>query len=406
MVSLNWRELKKGTGYLFGGQALQSTVAFGVNLVLVRFLFPEDFGHFAIVMAGGALAYAALSLRLDAMTIRASNGEFSDQLQDRYFTAALYETFIASVIFSVWLYLNGDMGVWEFGLMLALAGRHWAQQNKGFFERKLPYRKLAILESSVATCSYLFALCLVLFGAGPEVLFLREFFLTIIGIAGMWWIGGITIRRVKFFGVEDFQILFQDARGLWLDGVLENCFGRIVILLVGEAGGERAAGYFLQAQKLAMIPHQLIMPVIGRVAWNWFARVDDKSRGRTARDKLLSLLAVILIIPSIICVFAADQIVPFVLGENWARSANLLVAMSGMVIFATLFDILRNYCLARKLIRWLLIARIMQYVGAAVPIVLYYLGLIEGDFAMALCLSTAFALAFFTLLAIVKKTKS
>jgi len=398
-------ELKKGAGFLLAGQVAQAVIGFGANLVLVRFLLPEEFGHFALVMAGAALVFVVVSLRLDAIIIRAPDGGFGDQEKDRYFSAAIYETVIASVLLVSWLFWKGDPGGWEFGLVVALGFRHWAQQNKGFYERSLPYRKLALVESFVATSSHVFTVCLILLGAGAEVLFLREFYLTVCGLIGIWWIGGVTIRRFRLLSINDIRSLLFEAKGIWLDGVLENSFSRIVILFVGEIGGERTAGFFFQAQKLALVPQQLIAPAVGRVAANWFARTDDQGVRQAGRNKVLGIITAFLIAPVLLCILAADPIVPLLFGDNWARSADLLVAMSGMIMFITLFEILRNYCWATKLVRWVLIARCAQYVGGALPLVLWYMGVMTGDVALALGLSTAYAFAFVTLFSILLKTE-
>ena len=406
MKKIDLTELKRGAGYLFVGQISQAAIGFGSNLVLVRYLFPEDFGHFALIMAGVALIFAIMSFRIDAMIIRTPHAELSQHARNRYFSAAIYETIIASVLLVIMLKMNGQGGGWEYGLVLALAVRHWAQQNKGFYERTLPYRKLAIVETSVATSGSILAVCLVWFGFGAEVLFLREFYLSVCGVLGMWWIGGITICRLKVLSLDDMRTLFHDAKGLWIDGVLENSFGRIVILLVGEIGGERLAGFFFQAQKLALIPQQLIAPVIGRVAGNWFARVDDGDWRQKGRNRLLVSLAVVLAIPALICIASADVIVPMLLGDRWSQSANLLVGMSGFMMFIPLFEMLRNYCWATKRVRWLLVGRVAQYIGGAAPVAFYFLGWFPVDVTLALALSSAYMLAFVTLLVILVKTEN
>jgi O-antigen/teichoic acid export membrane protein len=398
------KELKIGTSYLFAGNIFQAVIGFSANLVLVRFLFPEEFGHFAIIMASATLTFSIVSLRLDAMILRVPDGQLTDGVGSKYFVAAIYETAIATLLLTFALTVYGEPQVWEIGLLIALAGRHWAQQNKGFFERQLPYRKLAVLEAVSSISSHVLTVCLVLVGVGAEVLFIREIYLTIIGVIGIWWIKGLTTYRVRLLSIAEIRSLLREARGIWLDGVLENSFSRIVILMVGEVGGDRSAGYFMQAQKLALIPHQLIAPVFGRVAGNWFARVRDKTDRAHGRDRVLIILAVFLIGPAVICLTAADIFVPFLLGDKWMGAVNLLAAMSGMIVFHTLFEMLRNYCIMTQLVRWLLIARCMQYIGGAIPVVLFALGWIPGDVALAFGLGSAYALAFTTLLFIIKKT--
>ena len=71
MVEIDYRELKIGSLFLVSGRAAQAFIAFGVNLVLVRYLTPEDFGRFALALAGVALVYTLLSLQINVLIISA-----------------------------------------------------------------------------------------------------------------------------------------------------------------------------------------------------------------------------------------------------------------------------------------------------------------------------------------------
>ncbi|MBC8036134.1 MAG: hypothetical protein H7X89_02840, partial [Rhizobiales bacterium] len=44
-------------------------------------------------------------------------------------------------------------------------------------------------------------------------------------------------------------------------------------------------------------------------------------------------------------------------GPNWAPAAPLLVSLAGLIVFLSLFEVLRSYAVASKLIRLLLVAR-------------------------------------------------
>jgi len=402
MGKIDFHELKKGTGFLFVGQVLQALVGFGVNLVLVRYLLPEEFGRFALVMAGAILVYAIFSLRFDALIIRSSDEHFTEHRQDRYFSAAIFETFLSSSILVGWLLVFEGIGAWEIGLVAALGVRHWVQYNKGFFEREMPYRKLAVLETSIALSGSVVALVSVLSGLGMHSLYIREFYLSAAGLLGLWWIGGLTLRRFVLLNLADWKELLHEVRGIWLDGVLENSFNRIVILLVGLLGGERAAGFFFQAQRLSMVPGQLIGPVIIRVATNWFGRTEERTARRDGRDKLLMLLAVPLSILGVLCYFYADPVVPWLFGENWQRSADLLAAMCGLVVFINLFELLRTYCWVTRHVRWLLFGRVALYVGCLLPAAAAYKGLIAGDMALSMGLSISYLLGFVVVFIILK----
>ena len=51
MKTFDYRKLTIDGAVLVSGQITQALLAFGVNLVLVRFISPTDFGRFAIILA-------------------------------------------------------------------------------------------------------------------------------------------------------------------------------------------------------------------------------------------------------------------------------------------------------------------------------------------------------------------
>ncbi|NQV57118.1 MAG: hypothetical protein HQ503_14755, partial [Rhodospirillales bacterium] len=67
MANIDIRHLKIGGSYLVFGQAVQAFVAFAANLVLVRFIMPEGFGRFALVLAGASIVLSLISLRLNIL---------------------------------------------------------------------------------------------------------------------------------------------------------------------------------------------------------------------------------------------------------------------------------------------------------------------------------------------------
>ena len=398
-------EIVIGSAFLVGGQIIQAIVGFGVNLVLVRYLAPEEFGRFAIILAGAALVYSILSLRTETMVIRVSVDQLTDGAKDRYFGAALIETVLATSVICIWMMVTSSYGNWEIGLVLAIGLRHWMFQNKAFFERTMPYRKLALIETLVATASHFVALGLVLCGVGWSVLFIREIFLSIAGLLGIWAIGGLSLRKFKFPSLADWQLLFNEARGMWLDAALENGLARLTILFVGLLGGDRAAGFFFQALRLANLPNQVLSPIVSRVAGTWFGRTEDRTIRRKGRDKLLLVIAAPLALGAGLTVAFADPVIPWMFGVEWSRTVELMIGLSGFIFFLSLFEVLKSYCWFARHMRWMLIGRIFQYIGVAIPVYAAATNVMAGDMAMAIGQSVAYGLAFVVVFALLKKTE-
>ncbi len=398
MTKIDYRELKIGSVLLVSGQAVQALVAFGVNLVLVRYLKPEEFGRFALALAGVALVYAILSLRINVLIIRSSEARFDAAAQDRYFTAMTLETLVAGAAAFGWLAVTGTADRWAMALIVALGVRHWVHTNTAFFERAMPYRKLALIETGSATAGHLVALGLILTGAGWTTLYIREFFLTAAGLVGLAAVGGLTFRRLRPLSGIEWRQLFGEARGVWLDGVLENSFQRFVILVAGLLGGERTVGFFFQAQRLATVPHQFLAPVLGRVAANWFGRTEDSEARRAGRNRILLAAAGPLAAVSLLGVAFADPLIPWLFGEPWRPAADLFAAMCGMVLFISLFEVLKVYCWSTERTGPLLAGRVVQYLGCLVPVAAINVLALPGGLALSLGLSLAYAGAFVTVL--------
>ncbi len=394
MVEIDPVKLRYGAAFLVTGQAMQAFVAFGVNLVLVRFLLPEDFGRFALVMAAASIVFSVLSARTDILVIRATDRQLSDRAKDLYFSILAMEMVPSCLVIALWIVFSDPSNSWNWGLVLALGVRHWSQQNRAYFERTMPYRKLALIETGAAVASHLLALGLVLGGVGWRVLYVREYFLAFSGLAGLWWVGGLTLRRLRLPSGAEWRSVFKEARGIWLDGILEGSFQRFTILLAGLLGGERLAGFFFQAQRLAIVPNQFLAPIVSRVAANWFGRTEDAGRKRAGRNRLLIGAALPLIFGGVLTLFFADPVVPWLFGAEWARSADLLAAMSGVVIFLSLFEILKAYCWSTHRIPALLLGRAGQYFGCLLPVLLFLGGWLSRDMALALGQSLAYFLAF------------
>ena len=400
------KELAIGSAFLVGGQIIQAVVGFGVNLVLVRYLAPEEFGRFAITLAGAALAYSVLSLRTETMVIRAPADQLTEAAKDRYFGVALIETVLTTIVILIWVFTSASYGNWEVGLTLALGLRHWTIQNKAFFERKMPYRKIALAETIVTVTSHFVALGLILLGVGSTVLYIREIFSSITGVIGLWIIGGLSPRKFKHPSFDDWQLLFKEARGMWLDSALENGLARLTVLFVGLLGGDRAAGFFFQALRLAHLPQQVLSPLVGRVAGTWFGQTEDREARRVGRDKLLLAIAAPLALGSGLTVAFSDLVIPWMLGEEWARTAELMVGLSGFIFFLSLFEVLKSYCWFARHMRWMLVGRVFQYIGFAIPVYATLTNFIAGDMAMAVGQSVAYGLAFTVLLILLKKSEN
>ena len=354
-------DLIRGGAFLTGGAVVQALVAFAAQIVLMRLLVPEDFGHFALVLAGCGLVQMLLSLRLNIQIIRAKDQDLDADTTALYHSALCWETLAGALITLAWLAVAGMISPLSLILVVALALGQWANQALSFWERSMPYSRLALVDTGAQLIGHAAAVALVLTGAGVIALPLRELLVVLVRIGLLFRIGAVRFGRWRWVTLDEWLSLFRDTRDIWTDGVVEGGFSRLVVLGSGWVGGAHGAGIFSQAMRLALVPHQFLSPVVSRLYANLFARLTDEDERRHVLVRVGAWTALGLTLGAGLAVALADPVVPMLFGAHWFEAAHVLSAMAGVILFYSLFELVRAYCLSQRLTRYVLTARAIQY---------------------------------------------
>lgn len=395
MGKVSHQDVKAGAATLMAGQIVQVVIAFAANVILVRYIAPEGFGRFAITLATASLIVSILSIRVNTLIIRVPDGELTRSLEERYFSYLTIETLFALVVGLVWVAMARDAGALEFSLVTLICLQHWINQNKSFFERGMPYVRLGLIETGCSVFANLATVIVAIAGAGVFALYFREFVLTVTTFISLAVVGGLTWRRLRWLTRAEWSAVIREGRGIWLDSVLEGSYQRIAILLAGLVGGDRGAGFFFQAQRLAILPNQLLSPLVARVAVNLFGREDRTEHRKKLRNRQILILAPILLVATVLTVLFAVPAVTLVFGSVWIKSADLLIAFAGLIMFTSLFEILKSYCFVTKSMRTLLLGRTAQYLMLGALPLLVGAGLVTDETtALAISISLGWAVAF------------
>ena len=407
MAKVTRRDVKAGATALVIGQVVQVAIAFGTNIVLVRYIAPEGFGRFAITLATASLILSLVSIRVNSLIIRVPDGDLTLSLEERYFSYLTIETLVALVIGLAWVGLAGNPGALELSLVVFICLQHWINQNKSFFERGMPYVRLGVIETGCAVFANLATVLVALAGAGVAALYFREALLTLTMFASLSFVGGITWRRFRWLSRIEWVSLIREGRGIWLDSVLEGSYQRIAILLAGLVGGDRGAGFFFQAQRLAILPNQLLSPLVSRLAVNLFGRDNNPDSRKSLRNRQLMILAPILLIATAAAILFAVPVVTWVFGETWMKSGELLIAFAGVILFTSLFEYLKSYCFVTQSMRTLFMGRVAQYLMLGALPVLVGIGLVEDKTtALAIGISLGCAAAFLVVIGVLLRNRT
>lgn len=362
---LPWRS----AAWLFVSSSTQAAVAFASNLVLVRFVAPEGFGRFALALATLSLVFAFGSLRPGQIAIRdqySLTDERRALLWNACWQEALYLTAGAALVLAF-----SAPAAFDWALLAAVGLAHFGSQARGFLERSGAYRALSLIEGGAHLLAHGAAVTAAFLGAGLWSLVVREVLLAVVQIAALASTGGLPRTKLALLAPRQWRTLAREAKDLWSDGVLESLHARLVVLAAGWIGGARGAGLFFQAQRLALVPHQFLQPIAGRLAFYWFARAEDQAQVLARRRTLLAWLSTPLLVSVAGCIAFADRVVPLVLGESWHAAAPLLASLAGVAGGTSLLAVVNMELLARRRFDALLAMRVAQYAGLlAAPLLL------------------------------------
>lgn len=373
---------------------VRAAFAFGSNLILVRAIAPEQFGEFALALAAIGMFETVISLRVGVQVLRLRDDEFTTERRRLYWSVLIYEVIAAGLLSAGWLAWLGTLSLWTGILIVGLLVQHWVTHTISFYERQQPYRRLATLEGGAALVAHSLAAVLALLGAGAAALYLRELALGLFLVGALALAGGLRPERPRWLGLDDWHSVLRDVRGIWFEGVLEGAFQRVTVLLVGAVGSPAATGFFYQARRLTYVPQQLLAPVTGRMTLNWLSRDTDPAAQRRLLRKMLVLLALPLLALALLCLALADTIVPILFGESWRPAAQLLRWMVGVIVFYSLFGVVKTYLIAMRQLRLLLVARVLQWAGLLLPLAPALWGDPVGVEHVALGLSLSNAVVF------------
>ncbi len=379
--------------WMISGGFFQAGLAFASNLVLVRILLPEDFGKFALIQANVSLIGVIISFRIGDLLLKTSK----EQLNRKYLSICVgglaLQTLLVGggtfVLLWLWHLLNLESGILLFSLLLS----SWVDLHIRLYERQFNYKKLSWLETISHLVSHLFAAIGALSGIGAIVLYLRELVRLLGLIGGLGYLGAWQKLPMHWLSFSEWQLILKQIRGFWADGVLEQLFGRWIILLIGSLAGEQATGYFFQAQRLVTLPHQFLQPLTFRIAFNYFSHRADGYQKQWQVIKSVGLTAGVLIPTAGLILLSANTVIPMVFGANWQPVAPILIALLGVMVGLTLFNLLKSYFMAQSQMRtFLLFGRGSQYLAIGMAILIVSIFKTEASLSLAAGLSASYIL--------------
>jgi O-antigen/teichoic acid export membrane protein len=299
------------------------------GIALARILAPSDFGLYAIVGFLVMLLNQSLSLGFVSWIIQKPTEPTRTELNTLYtFQLGLYGlAFGALWLAAPWvLALYGRHDEAAIALLRALAVNivlvAFRAIPSGLLERALDYKALALVELAGTLTYQLVALSLALLGYGPwslvGALLATSAVVTLLMNWRAPWRPGLALDRDalrRALGFGSFWQLHQ-----WVTLAKDN----IVPTLVAARFGAAAVGHLNLAGGTVFKP-LFIMPILQRVTFSLYARLQgDPRRLRVAIERALFLASFVVIPPTVLLAALAEPVLVLVYGEKWLPAVPAL----------------------------------------------------------------------------------
>jgi PST family polysaccharide transporter len=335
----------RGTVFILFSSYTNIALGVAYGILMARWLTPETFGIYA-----GAMFFATL------VDVRGKLGLDYALIYKQPATDALFVTHWAlqagAALLTLFLTACAAIGVRYFNypvatpaLMLGIASglllEGLGATARAALEKELSFGRSSLIVTSALLLSYVVALGLAWQGFHVWALLGQTVINALAGTLGFWWI----YRRLR---AQPWRWHFDPAIARWLvrfgatmaiasiaTAVLLQFDNFLVLTFVGSA----AAGYYVQAYKVAQWPTGLVTHIVSRVSLPTYAKLQNDVPRLSKAFELSLWLILLVALPFALAIFVtAPDFLRLLYGDVWMPAALPLRFLIGYSVLRPLLD--------------------------------------------------------------------
>jgi lipopolysaccharide exporter len=318
--SVKWSSISMGEG---------TAIQFITLAVLARLLSPSDFGLMGMIMVVIGFGQAFADMGISNAIIHRQDAT-KEQLSSLYWLNLLAGFIVFCVVCAstrliVGFYREPRLNNLLYLVALTFLITPFGQQFQVLFQRELQFNRLAKIEIATSVIYPAVAIILALSGFGVFSL--------------IWGVLASTTAKVLLLcgaGWHDWRPRFHFARrdlkgymrfGLYQMGerAINYLNSNLDYLIIGSMLGANSLGYYTLAYNLIIKPSTTMNPVITKVAFPVFSKVQNETeRLKKGYLKVLQLLATVNFPMMFGLAAVAPVAIPLTFGEQWLPSIILI----------------------------------------------------------------------------------
>jgi O-antigen/teichoic acid export membrane protein len=314
-----WNSIAQGYKILFSSVVL---------VILARLISIEEFGIIGMSTVFVLFFNTLLNIGFDSSII------YSKSLKNEQ----LFSLFLLNLIIGVFIYFigylcapfisefykNNEITIIFRSLILGVLFSSVGIVSKGVLQKKLEFKKIALIDLFCTTIAGLAAIVVALYDYGYWALILQQL-LTV----GLTSLGYLTISYKKIFKsiTIRFDVIkehFKFGYNVFIFNVINFFAQQLDVLLIGKLLGEKEMGLYMLAFNLIVKPIGLLVQVFNKTLYPILAKFDRSLIAEKYSE--YTLLFFFVFSPLIIFGISLSQILaPYILTSKWDAILLLLI---------------------------------------------------------------------------------
>lgn len=333
----------------------------GGQVILGRFLLPEDFGTFAVILAYRETVSILLNFSL-------TTGYINGPDEQGYFDAALVAALILSgaYVMLAWVALlavgslSGPLAGWAlFALCLAYIPSLMGAVYLAPLEKNFRFKKAFMIRGLTSTLGTVVAVAMAWVDLGVWCLVGREAVSALALFAWAWRASPVRYRAQQTR--DHFRPLWSFSLRLYACQGAEVLARRLPTILVGSFFGARNIGLLDRSEYLAGLANRVLGPATNKVNFSLFSAVKHQRDKITAGLKWSNYLLIRLMTPIASGLLLLGRHLPaLVYGDEWDGAGEYVQALALFALCLPLTANLKTACQGWHRQGWLTTTFILQ----------------------------------------------
>lgn len=316
-----------GVGWSTGARLIEQGIRFGVSIVLMRLLLPEDYGLVGMAMV--FIGFAALFKEFGLSSALVQREEITDLQTSSVFWLNVTVGCGLAVLFYALAPLvasfYGESELESITQVLAVTYVVGAVSTvpQALLQREMAFDRLAKIQIPSVIVAGLLAIGMAFSGWGVWSLVAESLLLTGVGSLLVWWY--VSWRPELVFSLTAIRDLISYGAGLTGFKFVNYWARKGDDLLIGRFIGSAELGIYTRAYSLMLLPITQIISMVSRVMFSALSTIqDDEERVRRAYLRVMRLLSFI-IFPMMLGLYVvAESFVVTLFGQKWIEVTAII----------------------------------------------------------------------------------